>query len=140
MEFKRFGEKYIIRIDKGEELVETLKKFCEEQEIRLGTVQGIGAADRVTIGLFDTKTKKYHSKAFRGDFELVPVIGNITTMDGRLYLHLHANIADAEHKSYAGHLNSAMISGTFEGKVEAIDGTVDREFDEEVGLNLFKFD
>ena len=31
MEFKKFGSKYVLRMDKGEEIVETLKKLCEER-------------------------------------------------------------------------------------------------------------
>jgi hypothetical protein len=140
MQSKKFGNKYIVRIDKGKEVVGSLKKFCEENSIKLGSITAIGASDKITIGLFDTKTKEYHSKEFSGDYELAPVIGNITTKDGKIYLHLHANISDSEHKSFGGHLNSAIISGTFEAIIEVIEGKVEREFDEESGLNLFSFD
>ena len=139
MEFKQFGKKYFIRIDKGEELVSTLNKFCEDNGIKLGTIQGIGASDKVVIGIFNTKTKEYKSTEMIGDFELAPVIGNITTKDGKVYLHLHANIADENHRSFGGHLNSAIISGTFECKIETTEGKIERKFDEDVGLNLFEF-
>lgn len=139
MDFKKFGNKYIIRIDRGEELVSVLEKFCKDNDITLGTVHGIGASNRLEIGLFDTENKEYHSNEFTGDFELVPILGNISTMDGEIYLHLHANIADSENKSFGGHLSSAVISGTFEGVIEEIDGEVDREFNDDCGLNIFKF-
>jgi len=138
MKFKKFGNKYIVRIDRGEEVVESLTKFCEQNSIKLGSITAIGASDKITIGLFDVKTKKYHSKELTGDYELAPVIGNITTKDGKIYLHLHANVSDSEHRSFGGHLNSAVISGTFEAVIDVIDGEVEREFNEEVGLNLFK--
>ena len=32
MEYKKFGNKYVMRIDKGEEIVDTLKKFCQDEK------------------------------------------------------------------------------------------------------------
>ena len=139
MEYKQVDNKFIVRIDKGEEIVETLKKFCEKNEIKLGLITGIGAANKITVGLFETKTKKYHSKEFVGDYELAPLIGNVSTKDGEVYLHLHVNLSDSEHKSFGGHLNSAVVSATCEVIIDSINGTVDRSFSDEIGLNLYKF-
>jgi len=62
MRYKQFNNKVFIRIDKGEELVESLKTICRTLDIKLGSIIGIGATDRVTVGLMNTKTKKYQSK------------------------------------------------------------------------------
>jgi predicted DNA-binding protein with PD1-like motif len=43
MKFKKFGNKWVVSINIGEEIVETLKKFCEDNQIKLGTINGIGA-------------------------------------------------------------------------------------------------
>ena len=139
MDAKRFKNKYIIRIDKGEEIVDTLTKFCKKEKIKLGSITGLGATNKVKIGLFETKTKEYHAKEFTGDYEIAPLYGNITTMNDEVYIHIHINISDKDHKSYGGHLNYAYVSATFEGIIEVIDGEVDRRFSEEIGLNLLKF-
>lgn len=133
---KKFNNKIIIRIDKGEEIVESLKKVCKENDITLGLVSGIGATDKVKIGLFDVATKKYHSKELIGDYEIAPLSGNISTMDNKIYLHLHINLCDSNHNSFGGHLNSAIVSATFECIIDIIDGSIDRKFNEEIGLNL----
>ncbi|MCC5910272.1 MAG: DNA-binding protein [Clostridiaceae bacterium] len=138
MEYKKFDNKYIIRMDKGEEIVETLKNFCREEKIKLGWVKGIGAVDQVTMGLFETSIKKYHATELTGDFEITSLLGNISTMKGETYLHVHINISDAQYKTYGGHLNAAVISATGEFLIEAIDGEIDRSFSEEIGLNLYK--
>lgn len=140
MQSRRIKNKIIVRIDKGEELVESIMTLCKEHGITLGSISGIGATNKVTIGLFDVETKKYHSKEFTGNFEIAPLTGNISTMDNALYLHLHINICDANHNSFGGHLNSAIISATFEGIIDVIDYKVDRIFNDETGLNLLKFD
>lgn len=40
---------------------------------------------------------------------------------------------------FGGHLNRAIVSATCEIIINIIDGKVDRYFDKEIGLNLFKF-
>ena len=139
MDYRKFGNKYIIRIDKGEEVVETLKKFCTKNNLKLGTITGLGATNKVTIGLFEAQSKKYFSKELIGNHEIAPLYGNITTMNGEVYLHLHVNLGNDEHKSFAGHLNSAIVSATVEVVIDAIEGEVEREFSDEIGLNLLKF-
>jgi len=136
MNYKQFHNKVIVRIDKGEELVESLKTICKQLDIPLGSIIGIGATDKVTVGLMNTKTKKYQSKEFAGDHEITSLVGNITRMNGEVYLHLHITLGNVEHKAFGGHLTSAMISATFEGIIEIIDGQINREYHEDVGLNL----
>ena len=48
-------------------------------------------------------------------------------------------VADEAGNVYGGHLTEAVISGTGELVLTEIEGTVDRKFDEEIGLNLFEF-
>ncbi len=139
MTHKQFGNKYIVRAAKGEELIAALKDFCREKDIKLGTISGLGAADKITLGLFKTKTKKYLPKEFLGDFELTSVLGNISRLNNEVYLHLHATISDENCQAFGGHLTSAVISGTFEGVIEKIDGEVGRKYNEDIGLNLYDF-
>jgi predicted DNA-binding protein with PD1-like motif len=138
MKYKKFNNKVLFRVDKGEEIVESIKKICSEFDIKLGTVSGLGAANKIVLGLFETETKKYLSQEYVGDYELCPVYGNITTQDGKIYLHCHVNIAGVDHKSFAGHLSSAIVSATFEGIIDIWEGEVDRKFDDKIGLNLLK--
>jgi len=138
MIFKKFGDKYILRIDRGEEVLTTLKAFCTEHRIALGSVTAIGASNRATIGLFNTETKQYQSKDLSGDFEITSLTGNISSMNGEVYLHLHAMLSDADYHTFGGHLNAAVVSGTCELVIDVIDGVCDREFNNDVGLNLIK--
>ena len=138
MNFKQINSKVIIRIDKGEELVTTLKTICKKLDIKFGSIVGIGATDKATIGLFNTKTKKYQSKEFIGDHEIASLVGNVSTMNGEVYLHLHIIICNVENEAMGGHLSSAIISATFEGIINLIDEQVIREHDDEVGINQLK--
>ncbi len=135
---RRFDNKMLVRIDKGEEIVESLTRVCRDNEISLGSVLGIGATNRVKIGIFDVDSKEYHSDELVGNYEISPLSGNISTMNGKIYLHLHINLCDSKHNSFGGHLNHAIVSATFECIIDIIDGKADRVFDEETGLNLLK--
>jgi hypothetical protein len=139
MKSKKSGTKFIIRIDKGEEIVETLTEFCKENNIKCGTIHGLGATNKVKVGLFDPVKKEYHAKELNDNFEICPLYGNISTMNGEVYLHIHINLSDKNHKSFGGHLNHAFVSATFEAIIDTIDIDIDREFSEEIGLNLYKF-
>jgi predicted DNA-binding protein with PD1-like motif len=136
MKYRQFGKKVIVRIDKGEELVSCLKTLCTTLDIKLGSIVGLGATNKATVGLLNTTTQKYQSKEFTGDHEITSLIGNITSMNGEVYLHLHITLCNDEQKTFGGHVSSALISATFEGIIEIIDGQITREYHEDLGLNL----
>lgn len=141
MEYRRFGNKIVARMDKGEEVCAKLLELAEAENIRLASVSGIGASNDVTLGVFDTGTKEYFKKRYNGiDYELGSVTGSLSRQDGKPYLHLHAVIGSPSHEQcHAGHLNAAVVSATCELVTDVIDGEVGREFSDEIGLNLFKF-
>jgi len=138
MRWRRCGKSWIVRIDKGEEIVAALREFCKAHGIVLGAVSGIGATDKATIGCFKVKNKEYVKKELMGDHEITGLTGNVSTMDGEVYLHLHITLSDADYHTRGGHLNSAVVSGTCEVVIEEIEGQIEREYDDEVGLNLYK--
>ncbi len=139
MEYKRFGSKYVVRLNKGEEVITALKEVCATENIRLGTISGIGAVNKATIGLFETAAKIYHSNEYTGDMEVTSLSGNITRQNGEVYLHVHVCLGDITNRVVGGHLSSAIVSATLEVVIDVIDGSVDREFSDEIGLNLLDF-
>ena len=114
-------------------------EILPRNNIRLGSVTGIGAVDRAVIGLFETAKKKYHSREITGDMEITSLVGNISSQDGEVYLHLHITLADSSLRAVGGHLNKAVISATGEIIIDTMEGQVDRKFCAEVGLNLLEF-
>ena len=138
MDYRRFSNTYVVKIDKGEDIVERLEFLCRKENITLGTITGIGAANKVVIGLFETETKEYRSVEVNGDYEITSLTGNITTKNGEPYLHLHATLGNISYHLIGGHLNSAIVSGAGEVVINVIEGKVEREFDPDIGLNLLK--
>ncbi len=139
MEYRCFGDTYVIRMDRGEEIVSTLAALCEQENIRLASVEAIGAVDRALVGLYDVGEKEYHKREFREPMELTSLLGTVTEKDGKPYLHLHATLCDANMQTHGGHVNELYISATCEMILRLIPGEVGRRPDEDTGLNLFQF-
>ena len=139
MEYRKFNNTIVARIDKGEEILEKIKEIALNENIKLANINALGAVSEFTVGVFKTKEKKYYSNFFEGDFEIVSLTGTINTMNHEFYSHLHMSAGNDKGEVFGGHLNKAIVSATCEMVINIIDGTVDRYFDEEIGLNLFKF-
>ena len=139
MEYRRFGDTYIVRMDPGEEILKELKVFAEKEGVKLASVTALGAVKDFTVGVFDTNAKVYKSNRFQGVYEIVSLVGSINTMNNAFYCHLHMCAADQEGHAFGGHLNEAVISATCEMVVTCLPGRTDRVFSDEVGLNLTSF-
>lgn len=137
MKYKQIGNDYVLRIDKDNEIIQTIKDFCKKEDISLGTIHGIGALSHVEVGLYKVSEMKYYSKVFDGDFEMTSLDGNITTMNENIYLHLHVNFADVCYNTYGGHLTQGVIGATGEIFIHKIEGNVERITDGAIGLNIF---
>lgn len=139
MEYKRFDDTVLIRMDRGEEILLQLERVASAENIHLAHISALGAVNDFTVGVFHTDTKEYHSNHFTGSYEIVSLTGTITTKHGAYYSHLHMSAGDGNGNVVGGHLNSALVSATCEMVVTIVDGTVERRFNEDVGLNLFAF-
>lgn len=141
MEYRRFGDRIAVRMDRGDEVCAKLLELAEKENIRLASVTGIGASNDVTLGVFNTAEKKYSRLRYNDvDYEIASITGNLSRQDGKPYLHLHAAIGNPVcGETRAGHLNAALISATAEIMVGVVDGEVGRKFSDGIGLNLFEF-
>ena len=61
MEYRKFGNKIIARIDKGEEILEKVKEIALKENIKLANINALGAVGEFTVGVFKTQEKKYYS-------------------------------------------------------------------------------
>lgn len=141
MEYLKAGNEYIIRLDKGESVMKTLKEFLIGEKIDLGYFTGLGATNDVTIGILNTATKEITKKQFTGDFEIGTMFGTITQKDEEPYIHAHITVGNVgKDLTYAGHLVDATVSATAEIVLKKMEGgTIGRRFDENIGLDLMKF-
>lgn len=139
MEYRRFGNTIVARIDRGEEILAALQEIAEAEGIQLASISALGATNDFTVGVYNVDEKQYHANDFKGNFEIVSLTGTVSTMDGEFYAHLHMSAGDEKGQVFGGHLNRAVVSAVCEMVITVIDGTVERSFSPEIGLNLFRF-
>ena len=139
MEYRRFQDIIILRLDPGEEICGSILTLAETEGISLASVNGLGAVREMVCGVFDTEKKEFIPNRFEGALEVTSLVGTLTTKDGSPYLHLHMSAGDRTGHVYGGHLSSAVVSATAEIVIRVIPGYVGRAFSEEIGLNLFSF-
>ena len=140
MDYRKFGDTLLVRLDRGEEILEQVKALALKENITLASVEALGATDEFTVGVYNVDEKKYYANSFEGSYEIVSLTGTIDTMNGEFYTHLHLSAGNDKGEVFGGHLNRAVVSATCEMVVRLIDGKIDRKYDDVTGLNLFKFD
>lgn len=139
MEYQRFGSKVFVRMDPGEEILAQVKAVALKERIKLASVSAIGAVNSFTAGVYHVTEKKYESHQFNGEYEIISLLGTITTKDGEFYSHLHMGVGNDQGQMFGGHLNEAVISATCEMVIDIVEGQVERQMDEQIGLNVFRF-
>ena len=139
MDYRRFGNTIVARMDRGEEILGELKEICLKEDVQLASVSALGAVDDFTVGVYKVDEQKYYSNHFQGAYEIVSLTGTVNTMDGEYYAHLHMSAGNDKGEVFGGHLNRAVISATCEMVISVIDGEVDRVKDPVVGLNVYQF-
>jgi predicted DNA-binding protein with PD1-like motif len=136
MKVKSLKGSCLIRLEIGEEVISSLSAFVRKKKIKSGWLQGIGAVNEVTLGVYDIKRRSYNRRAFHEDYELVNMTGDISWLGKDPVLHVHAVIADQRLKTFGGHLFGAKCCVTVEVILLPSKVRVNRQPDERTGLNL----
>ncbi len=139
MQYHRFGNTYMVRIDRGEDIPEKIRELCEKESVRLGRVEAIGAADQAVLGVYDLEKREYCPEKIDAFMEITSLNGNITAMDGKPYIHLHATLTDQQHQVHGGHVIEMRVGATCEMFITVLEGEVGRKKDESLGINLWSF-
>jgi predicted DNA-binding protein with PD1-like motif len=134
MKYFVFSSDYIVRLDAGEKIVETLKALCERDAIGAGFFSGLGAVDEAEIGHFDPASNDYTWIRLSGPYEIVSLYGNITTVDGKPFIHAHIALGDNTFAVKGGHLKEAVVSVTCEVTLTRFRDDIGRTKDAATGL------
>lgn len=142
MEYGKFGEKYYVRLDRGDEILTSLLELCEKEDLRVAQIQGIGGCMRAVVGIFDPDKKEYVKHEVEAMLELISLDGNLTEYEGKPYIHAHASFAynpEDGAKVLSGHLLEAVIGLTGEIIITPAIGHLGRKFIPELGIRVWDF-
>lgn len=108
------GDCIVVRLEVGEDVVESILEACRRHGVTQGFVQAtIGMLENPEFAYFVSKGK-YASRVFNGRFECLSLQGNIALRDGEPMAHLHAMCADEEYRVFGGHVVQATVGLTLE--------------------------
>ena len=136
MTFTNTDRGYIVRLIKGEKIVETLTNFCSDNSISSGVVSGLGGASDITLGYYKLDTKEYVWKDFPEVHEILSLNGNVATVNDSPFLHLHVALSNENFDAIGGHLKEATVAATCEVSITDLNAEITREMDDQIGLKL----
>ncbi|MFA5995601.1 MAG: PPC domain-containing DNA-binding protein [Patescibacteria group bacterium] len=134
MQYTKNNDTYIIRLMSGEELITTLTKFFQEQNIKGGWINGIGGSQEIELASFNLESKQYTNKLFNDQFyEVTSIQGNISVEK----LHIHVTLANHQYQVFGGHCNKLVANPTIELVIRPFT-ELHRAMESEIGLALLK--
>lgn len=126
---------WLVVLDRGQLLLESLTKVVTQEKILGGHLSAIGALKNPELGFYEVHEKNYIRKAFdSGDFELISLIGNVSLKESQPYVHAHAALGLADFSVIGGHLFEAEVAVTAEIFITPFGAMPVREMDEKLGL------
>ena len=130
------GPYWLLKLEPGDEIVETLVGFLRKHRVKSAFLTAIGAGEDLVLGCFDPKARSYHKRTFKGDNEVAAIVGNVGWLKQAPACHIHAVISRPNLTTFAGHLFSGTVTVTLE--VALVPGTrrLARKPDPLSGLNL----
>ena len=168
MEYRKIGDNYYIRMDRGDEIISNLLSICEKESIPSAVFSGIGGCQSAELQVFIPErlrvgerssgmTGSFETEQLEGMLELVSLNGNVVRDDdGQLFHHTHAlfsfkggtrdvdNIVggyqDGQHGMAGGHLKATTVLYTAEIELRpTVGGAIGRKFDPETGTGFWNF-
>ena len=144
MDYRKFGQTFYIRADKGDEIISCILEVCGKEHIRSAVYSGIGGCSSAAIQTFMPETGSFETREISGMLELVSLNGSVTSDgNGSQFHHTHAAfsyVSNGEHVMAAGHIKSITVRYTAEIELRpVINGIISRKTDAETGTGFWDF-
>jgi len=136
MQAIRDGTRWMVRLDDGQDLFESLAELARREDLRAAAVvSGIGMFRRATIGYWDGT--QYRPQELTVPHEVVALHGSIARVEGTPSVHLHVAAAGPDYHLVGGHLIHATVGLLQEVLLETFPGrTFGRPMVESFGLRM----
>lgn len=143
MEYRKIGETYYVRMDRGDEIISSLLEICEKESIPSAVFSGIGGCQSAELQVFIPETGSFETEQLEGMLELVSLNGNVVRDENnKLFHHTHAlfTFKKYEHGIAEGHLKSSTVLYTAEIELRpTVGGSIGRKYDPETGTGFWDF-
>lgn len=138
MQFRRFGDRLVVRLESGERVAETLLGLLRAEGIGYAVVSGLGAVSQVRLSYWNAESRQYEAHDLVEQLEVVSLTGNVTVRDDEPFLHLHVALGKRDLSVLGGHFNDAVAHPTLEVWLQPENAPVPRVPDTASGLALME--
>ncbi len=137
MQFQRLSEdRFQLRLERDDELIDSLTRFAKREQIMFATFTGLGAASSARLAFFDPEEKQYETHDLEQHLEVVSLTGNISMRDGAPFVHVHAGLGQRDLFVIGGHVMALVARPTIEIALTTDQVEIVRLPDEDSGLAL----
>lgn len=128
----------LTRLPKESDLLQEINALCKAKNIRRGTLQVMGALERVSLGYYQMDEQKYITRDFDEHVEILVGTGNVSIKDGEPFVHLHLTLGREDFTAIGGHCMPGCVVFAAEVSIIPLEGEdLVREFDAPTGLPLW---
>jgi predicted DNA-binding protein with PD1-like motif len=132
------GRTFVGRLETGDDLVESIERFCAEREVRAAWVSVIGAVEHASFAYYEQDEQRYLELESDQHHEIIGFVGNISIRDDKPFLHAHATFGSRSGSTAGGHLLRGCVAFAAEVTIREMTGVeLVRHPDEVSGLALW---
>jgi predicted DNA-binding protein with PD1-like motif len=136
MRFRRFQDRYQLRLEAGDTVAHRLLTWLARNRIGYATMTGLGAVSSATVAYWNAETREYEHHRLDEQLEIVSLIGNVTIKDGAPFTHIHVTLGAKDLSIRGGHFIDATVNPNLEIWVRPESAGLERTLDEQSGLYL----
>jgi len=122
----------------GEDPVAGLNRFAAENNLSACRFTAIGAFSEAVLGYFDWEKKDYERIPVREQVEVLALVGDIASQDGKPKIHAHVVLGRRDGSARGGHLLEARVRPTLEVILTQSPAHLNRVYDPASGLALIR--
>ena len=139
MHHRQQEDAYVIRFERGEDIIAALARFLDAQGVANCAFSAIGAVNELELAMFMPQDKQYHTRTFREDLEIASLSGNAFPFEGKAFVHAHGVFGRKDFSAIAGHVNRAVVSVTCEMIMRVLPTTLQKSVDDDTALKFISF-
>ena len=136
MQYQKLEESYVIKIEQGEAVIDSLTKLCIKEQINNSEFSGIGAVKGLSCGYYDLENKQYFFTQYSDLVEVVSLTGNVFLKEGAPFIHLHGVFTDTKNRAFGGHVAEMKVGVVLEIVLRPLAGKIRRTLDSCIGIAL----
>ena len=130
------GKVYAVIFYKGDEALSGLTDFVIQNRIEDAHFTGIGAVSGATLAWLDPAKKIYHRIAVGEQVEVLSLIGDVATFNGKPIVHMHAVLGKPDGATTGGHVFELNVNPTLEIFMTVNTTPLKKRPDDESGMKL----